>query len=58
MEGGIGFGLGSVLKGSPLVFAPPALALLPAITDDCVPVAVRLFLIFGRYLEREGLRYA
>src|SRR5712664_3184451 len=26
----------------PLVFAPPALALLSAITDDCVPVAVRL----------------
>src|SRR5262249_47635964 len=39
---------------SPLVFAPPALALLPAITDDCVPVAVRLLLIFGRDLEREG----
>src|SRR6476646_10844997 len=38
----------------PLVFAPPALALLPAITDDYVPVAVGLFLIFGRYLEREG----
>jgi uncharacterized protein len=39
---------------SPLIFAPPALALLSAITDDCVPVAVRLFLIFGRDLKREG----
>ena len=28
---------------SPLVFAPPALALLPAITDNCVLVAVRHF---------------
>src|SRR5262245_24093914 len=41
-------------RGSPLVFAPPALALLPAITDDCVPIAVRLLLIFGCNLEREG----
>src|SRR5262245_51273882 len=40
---------------SPFVLAPPALALLPAIADDCFPVAVRLFLIFGRDLEREGL---
>ena len=39
---------------SPLVLAPPALALLPAIADDCVPVAVRLCLVFGRDLEREG----
>src|SRR5262249_36818836 len=37
-----------------LIFAPAALALLSAITDDCVPVAVRLFLIFGRDLKREG----
>src|SRR4029077_8850208 len=44
-----------VLPGnSPLVLAPPALALLPAIADDCVPVAVRLCLVFGRDLEREG----
>jgi hypothetical protein len=41
-------------RNSPLVFTPPALALLAAITDDCVPVAVRLFLIFRRDLEREG----
>ena len=39
---------------SPLIFAPSALALLSAITDDGVPVAVRLFLIFGRDLKREG----
>ena len=32
---------------SPLIFAPPALALLSAITDDCVRVTVGLFLIFG-----------
>jgi len=38
---------------SPLIFAPSALALLSAITDDGVPVAVRLFLIFGRDLKRE-----
>src|SRR5262245_38444607 len=35
---------------SPLVFAPPALTFLPPVPDDCVPVAVRLFLIFGRNL--------
>src|SRR6185295_2784216 len=39
---------------SPFIFAPSALALLSAITDDGVPVAVRLFLIFGRDLKREG----
>src|SRR5262245_9043756 len=39
---------------SPLVFAPPARALLPAVTDNCVPVAVRLVLTLGRDLEREG----
>src|SRR6516165_2691321 len=39
---------------SPLIFAPPALALLSAITDDCVPVTVGLFLIFSRDLKREG----
>ena len=38
---------------SPFIFAPSALALLSAITDDGVPVAVRLFLIFGRDLKRE-----
>src|SRR5262249_53331392 len=40
---------------APLVFAPTALALLAAITDDGVPVAVGLWLIVGGDLEREGL---
>src|SRR5262249_35610336 len=39
---------------APLVFAPAALALLAAITDDGVPVAVGLLLIVGGDLEREG----
>src|SRR5262245_22510002 len=39
---------------APLVFAPTALALLAAITDDGVPVAVGLLLIVGGDLEREG----
>src|SRR5262249_3689759 len=40
---------------APLVFAPAALALLPAIADDGIPVAVGLVLIVGGDLEREGL---
>ena len=40
---------------SPLILAPAALALLTAITDDCVPVAVGLFLIVCRDLERKSL---
>src|SRR5262249_37681148 len=33
--------------------APAARALLAAITDDCVPIAVGLFLIVGGDLKRE-----
>src|SRR5439155_24305983 len=40
---------------APSVLAPTALALLAAIADDRVPVAVRLFLSGGRDLEGEGL---
>src|SRR5262245_15849825 len=39
---------------APLVFAPAALAFLPAIADDGIPVAVGLVLIVGGDLEREG----
>ena len=39
---------------APLVFAPPARALLAAIADDGVPIAVGLLLIVGGDLEREG----
>src|SRR5262249_4774203 len=41
-------------RNAPLVFAPAALAFLPAIADDGVPVAVGLVLIVGSNLEREG----
>src|SRR5687767_5740924 len=40
---------------TPAVLAPAALALRAAIADDRVPVAVRLFLIVRRDLERERL---
>src|SRR5688572_12128278 len=40
---------------APAVLAPTALAFLAAIADDCVPVAVRLFLIVRRDLKRKGL---
>src|SRR5207249_1071066 len=39
---------------APLVLAPAALALLAAIANDGVPVAVGLLLIVGGDLEREG----
>src|SRR5262249_13647226 len=39
---------------APFVFAPAACALLPAIADDGVPIAIGLFLIVGGDLEREG----
>src|SRR5882724_955029 len=39
---------------APLVFAPAARALLAAIADDGVPIAVGLLLIVGGDLEREG----
>src|SRR5262249_51752639 len=39
---------------APLVLVPTARALLAAIADDRVPVAVGLLLIVGRDLEREG----
>ena len=39
---------------APLVLAPTALALFTAIMDDCIPVAIRLFLIFSGNLKREG----
>src|SRR6266498_3050758 len=38
---------------APLVLAPAARAFLPTIADDRVPVAIGLFLIVGRDLERE-----
>src|SRR6201993_111003 len=38
---------------APLFFAPAALAFLPAIADDGVPVAVGFVLIVGGDLERE-----
>src|SRR5215471_16574973 len=40
---------------APAILAPTALAFHAAIADDRVPVAVRLFLIFRRDLEGEGL---
>src|SRR5690606_6573924 len=42
-------------REAPLVLAPAALALLPAIADDGVPVAVGFLLILGHHLEAEGL---
>lgn len=51
--------LGVICQDSPhLSFAPAALALFAAVTDDRVPVAVGLFLIFYRDLERERPRCA
>src|SRR5262245_51176734 len=38
---------------APFVFAPAAHALLPAITDDRVPVAIGFDLVFGCHLKRE-----
>ena len=46
---------GDLPANTPFVLAPAALAFLPAIADDCVPVAVGLFLIVGRDLEGKGL---
>src|SRR5438128_355421 len=40
---------------APAVLAPAALALLAAVADDRVPVAVRLFLSVRGDLERKGL---
>src|SRR5690606_20741122 len=40
---------------APLVPAPAAHALLPAVADDGVPVAVGLRLVVGGHLEGEGL---
>src|SRR6185436_7677097 len=40
---------------TPAVLAPTALALLAAVSDDRVPVAVRLFLSVRRDLKRERL---
>ena len=40
---------------APLVLAPAARALLAAVADDGVPVAVGLLLVVGGDLEREGL---
>src|SRR3989344_5293316 len=42
-------------RHSPLVFAPPARAFLSAILNDGIPIAVRLFLIVRRNLERDRL---
>jgi hypothetical protein len=44
---------GNLPGDAPLVLAPAALALLAAIADDGVPVAIRLRLVFGRHLKRE-----
>src|SRR3954464_2279044 len=57
---GIGDGVGQRdrrnLPGqSPFVLAPAACALLAAIADDRLPVAVRFSLVSGRDLERERL---
>src|ERR1700733_12473460 len=41
-------------RNAPLVFAPAARALLAAIADDGVPIAVGLSLIVSGDLEREG----
>src|ERR1700681_8756 len=41
-------------RHAPLVFAPAARALLAAIADDSVPIAVGLGLIVSGDLEREG----
>src|SRR5690606_14658801 len=58
-------GVGDALKqnawrdlpgNAPAVLAPAAGALLPAIADEGVPVAVRLLLVLGDHLEGEGLR--
>src|SRR5690606_20409420 len=46
---------GDLPGDAPLVPAPAALALLAAIADDRVPVAVGLLLVRGRHLEGEGL---
>ena len=46
---------GDLPADAPFVLAPAALAFLPAITDDRVPVAVGLFLTFGGDLEGKGL---
>src|SRR5512132_2603452 len=40
---------------APAIPAPTALTLLTAVADDRVPVAVGLFLVFGRDLEGKGL---
>lgn len=52
---GLGEGEGGDLPGeAPLVLAPAAFARLTAVVYDGVPVAIRLGLGLGRYLEREG----
>src|SRR5688500_5911162 len=52
----IGQHAGRDLPGdAPLVLAPTALALLAAIPDDGVPVAIGLFLIVGGDLKRKSL---
>src|SRR5215510_13194475 len=55
--GGQGFGQHTrrdLPRHAPLVLTPAARALLAAIADDGVPVAVGLLLIVGGDLEREG----
>jgi hypothetical protein len=46
---------GNLPGEAPAVLAPTALAFCAAIADDCVPVAVRLFLIFRCDLKGKGL---
>src|SRR5688500_2281858 len=53
---GIGQHAGGDLPGEPpAVLAPAALALLAAVADNGVPVAIRLFLVVLGYLEGKGL---
>jgi hypothetical protein len=61
-SGGIGIGhaigkgaRGDLPRQAPLVLAPAALALLPAVADDGVPQPIGLGLVVGGDLEREGL---
>src|SRR5690606_21354531 len=44
---------GDLPGDAPLVLAPAALAFLPAVIDDRVPVAVGFFLVLGDDRERE-----
>ncbi len=62
--GGSGIGVGDGFRQDnrrylpghpPLVFAPAARALLTAVADDRVPIAIRFRLVSGRHLKRKRL---